>query len=318
MAKPLIVIVGPTASGKTRFSIFLAKLINAEIISADSLQVYKYMDIGTSKPNGTWLTVKSKRFFMVDNVPHHMVDIIKPDEEFNVGKYRTRVTNIIKQIYNRKKIPLLVGGGGLYIKAIVDGLCSAPPSNWGLRRKLREDAVKRGIEYLYNRLKKIDPKSASQIHKNNLQRIIRALEVYQITGIPFSKIQQITMTPDYKTVMIGLHRSRNILYERINQRVEWMFQKGLVQEVQNLLNKGYTKTFPSMQGLGYKQVIDYLEGKADLKETIYLIKRDTRRYAKGQLTWFNKDKRIHWIKLNENIDTQTIIHKIHSLIKNSI
>lgn len=315
MSKPLIAILGPTSSGKTKFSIFLAQQINGEIISADSIQVYKYMNIGTSKPPGKWLTVKGKRFFMVNGVPHYMIDVIKPEQKFSVGKYTIAATKIIEEIYKKGKIPILAGGTGLYIKAIIKGLCPAPSANQKIRRNLKKEATQNGIEYLYNRLKKIDPCASLQIHCNNLQRIIRALEVYQITGIPFSQIQQNTPIPNYKTIMIGLKWNREMLYKRINQRVEKMFKDGLVKEVQSLLDRGYNRNLPSMQGLGYKQVFDYLEKKIDLEETISLVKRDTRRYAKRQLTWFNKDKDIHWIEIDKDIDIKEGMNKMCLLVK---
>ncbi len=318
MIQPLIAIIGPTASGKTEFAISLAKQINGEVVSADSIQVYKYMNIGTSKPNGKWLIVDRKRIFVVDGIPHHMIDVIRPDREFNVGKYQIEVNGIIDEVHKKGKIPLLVGGTGLYIKAIIKGLCSAPSGNQKIRGDLKKEAIEKGTEYLFNRLKKIDSPAASRIHPNNLQRIIRALEVYQITGIPFSQIQQSTSSSDYKTVMFGLSWNREILYRKINQRVEKMFKEGLVQEVEGLLNKGYNRNLPSMQGLGYRQVFDYLEKKIDLEETISLVKRDTRRYAKRQLTWFNKDKDIQWIELKEDVDIQTSIRKVYSLIKKSL
>ncbi len=318
MIQPLIAIIGPTASGKTKFAISLAKQINGEIISADSIQVYKYMNIGTSKPNGKWLTVDKKRLFVVDGIPHYMIDVISPDREFNVGKYQTKVTGIIEEVHKKGKIPFLVGGTGLYIKAIIKGLCSAPSKNQKIREDLKKEAIEKGTEYLYKRLKKIDSQSASRIHPNNLQRIIRALEVYQITGTPFSQIQQSTPSSNYKTIMFGLNWNRETLYKKINQRVEKMFEKGLVQEVAGLLNKGYNRNLPSMQGLGYRQVFDYLEKKTDLEKTISLVKRDTRRYAKRQITWFNKDKDIQWIGLKEDADIQTSIKKVYLLIKKSL
>jgi tRNA dimethylallyltransferase len=312
---PLIVLVGPTASGKTEVAMAMAKKIGAEIISADSRQVYKGMDIGTAKPRGRWKKSKTVRQFLVKDIFHHMIDVVRPDEEFDAGKYKEQTDKIIKEIYARGHLPLLAGGTGLYVKAVVDGLCPSPPVDKKLREKLQKMAAKYGKMYLYRRLKKIDPGSAARIHPQNLVKILRALEVYDSSRIPLSAYQKMTAKPDHKTVMIGLQWERSALYKRIEDRVDKMLASGLVSEVRRLLRKGYDEKLYSLQGVGYKQIAGYLKGHYDLKEAERLLKRDTRRYAKRQLTWFRKDRRIHWIKVGKKFNVKQVADRGVQLLR---
>ena len=313
--KPLLILVGPTASGKTEVAVALGKKIGAEIISADSRQVYKGLNIGTAKPPVVRKKTKYGRQMIFGGVVHHLIDVVEPDEEFDAGKYKEQVDKIIAGIYDRRKLPLMVGGTGFYIKAVVDGLCPSPPVKEELRRKLKKQAAKYGKMYLYRRLQKADPEAASRIHPRNLVRIIRALEVYDSSGIPLSEYQKNTARPDYNVLMLGLQWDRDELYKRIEERVDKMLKDGLVSEVRKLLAKGYEGHLYSLQGLGYKQIIGYLQGRYDLAEAERLLKRDTRRYAKRQITWFKKDRRIHWLKIGKNFNAQKVADRGVQLLK---
>jgi tRNA dimethylallyltransferase len=311
--KILVAIVGPTAVGKTEVSIEVALKLDGEIISADSMQIYKYMDIGTAKP-----TLEERK-----GVPHHMVDIIYPDEEFSVAEFKALAEKFIADIHSRGKIPILTGGTGLYVNAVCYGYTfSSFDKDESLRRQLKVEAEKYGNEYLYSKLKQIDPKAAEKIHPNNLRRVIRALEVYIKTGVPFSHFEELTKKrgSPYELLIFGLTRPREELYERINKRVQKMIENGWVDEVKKLLEMGYTKELNSMQALGYRQIIDYLEGRITLQEAIHLISRDTRRYAKRQYTWFRKDKNIIWFDISKEGKEkiiENIIKSVEGKSKNS-
>ena len=291
MKLPLMVICGPTAVGKSQVALALAEDIGAEIISVDSRKLYKYMDIATAKPSRE---VRSK-------IPHHLIDLIEPDAQFSAGQFEEEARKVIAQVHRKGKIPLLVGGSGLYLRAVVDGLFRGPGASAGRRERLKKEAEEFGTASLHQRLKKVDSLAASKIHPHDLVRIIRALEVYEETGECISSLQSREKENGeiYFLVMIGLVRSRQDLYRRIDQRVERMFSQGLVEEVKKLRKRGYHENLVSMQGLGYKEVCGYLKGSYGLEETKSLLKRNTRRYAKRQLTWFRKDRRIHWIEVNE-------------------
>ncbi len=301
--KPLIVIVGPTAIGKSEVAIELAKRINGEIVSCDSCQVYKYLNIGTAKPT------KEER----KKIPHHLIDVIEPDEEFNAFLYARKAHKAISEIHKKKKTPILVGGSGLYVRATVDGIFLGAKKNKAIRERLR----KFSSDTLYRKLKKVDSETASHLHPHDRVRIIRALEVYELTGQPISALQEVSKgkEPNYNLTMIGLKRKRKELYQRINQRVERMIKKGLVKEVKNLLKKGFSKDLIVLKGLGYKEIIGYLDGEYDLKEAIRLLKRNSRRFAKRQLTWFNKDKRIHWIEIKKGDSASKVVSQIAKLLK---
>jgi len=303
VAPPLIVIVGPTAVGKSDLAFDLALKINGEIVSADSMQIYKLMDIGTAKPE------VSKR----NIVRHYMIDIVYPDEEYSVALYKQDAEKAIEKIYSKNKIPIVVGGTGLYINSIINKVNyseSGPDKNF--REQLDNLSNEKGIEYLHNMLYKIDPVSAKKISVNDKKRIIRALEVYYRTGKPISYYQQLSNNQPntkYNTLIFGLTMNRTILYDRIERRVDIMINKGLVEEVRSLLSMGYDERLNSMQAIGYRQILGYLRGKLGLNEAINLIKRDTRRYAKRQLTWFRNNDRVEWFDLDK-IDEEDIIKKI--------
>lgn len=289
MSIPILIIVGPTASGKTKLSIDIAKKFDGEIISADSMQIYKNMDIGTAK-----ITHEEMK-----GIPHYMIDIIEPDKEFSVAEYEKMAKPIIKDVYYRNKLPVIVGGTGLYINSIVYIMnFSDFVSNSDFRNEMKILADKYGNDYLYNKLKIIDSNAASKIHPNDLRRIIRALEVYEFTGKPISHYQEESSkktNPDYNPLMIGLnYRNRDILYEKINKRVDEMIKNNLIDEVVKLLKIGYNKNSTSMQALGYKEIVEYLNGQIPLMEAIENLKKRTRRYAKRQITWFNSYKFIKW------------------------
>lgn len=289
--KNLVAIVGPTAVGKTDIAVDVAKEINAEIISADSMQVYRYMDIGTAKPS------KNQQ----QQVKHYMIDIIDPDEEFSVADFQHNAKKYLNDIYVHKKTPLLVGGTGLYINALCyNYIFPKFDKDEKLRDKLGEIASKNGNLFLHNRLKQIDPISAKKIHPNNLRRVIRALEVYIKTKKPFSYFEQKTKNQPnpYNLTIIGLTRDKDELYERINDRVKLMVESGFVEEVKKLLEMGFSKNLNSMRGLGYRQMVYYLENEIKLEEAIALTARDTRRFAKRQYTWFLRDKNIIWINVS--------------------
>lgn len=293
-------IAGPTASGKTKISIELAKLINGEIISADSMQVYKYMDIGTAKPS------QEER----EGVEHFLIDEVCPDEDFSVVRFQELAIEYIDKVLNKGKIPIVVGGTGLYINSLKYNLkFSENETNWDLREKLNNIAVEKGNKFLHDQLRNIDPESADRIHENNVKRIIRAIEVFETTKQTITHHQEISRLepPKYDYILYGLFMERQSLYERINRRVDDMLENGLVNEVKGLLDKGYHEDLVSMQGLGYKEIVWYLDGKVTYDEAIYLLKRNTRRFAKRQITWFKKVEGIKWIEANENCVENNII-----------
>jgi tRNA dimethylallyltransferase len=283
--KPLIVIVGPTGVGKTLIAIRLCEDFGGEVVSADSRQIYRYMDIGTAKPT------KDER----KRVPHHLVDIIFPDEDFSLARYQDMAYAAIEGILTRGKLPFLVGGTGQYVRAVVEGwsIPHVPPDE-KLRAALLKEAELKGIEALHARLKGIDPVAAAKIDPRNIRRVIRALEVYLKTGRPISELQG-KSPPPYNVLQIGLTMERKELYRRIDERVDKMIESGLVEEVKRLIERGYSLSLPSMSGLGYRQIGLYLLGEIGLEEAIRLIKRDTRRFVHHQYNWFRlSDERIHW------------------------
>jgi len=295
--KKIIALVGPTAVGKTYVSIELAKKLNTEIISADSMQIYKGMDVGTAK-----VTEDEKQ-----GIIHHMIDIVEPDQEYSVSEFKRDAERIMKRLWAENKIPLIVGGSGLYINSIIYDLdFGKVKSNKKIREYYASFYKEQGADALYEKLMKIDPAACDKIHKNNVKRIIRALEVYDITGRKFSELNTDIRKPSsgYDCILIGLSMERKLLYERINQRVDEMLEKGLVDEVRSLLKKGYSKDLVSMKGIGYKEIIAYLEGSMEYDEAVSILKRNTRRFAKRQFTWFLKDDNVKWFSVDnmEKID----------------
>ncbi len=296
--KEPVFLVGPTGVGKTSIAVWLAKRINAEIVSADSMQVYRGMEVGVAKP-----TDKERK-----EVPHHLIDIVTIDEEFSVAQYKELAEKTIREIQCRKKTPLIVGGTGLYIKALTEGIFRGPDADWDFRNKLMKEVEKDGHQHLYKRLKEVDPETAKKIDQNDVRRIIRALEIYEKTGQPISELQTEWREPSFTHTMIGLTMERRLLYERINDRVEKMFEDGLVEETKRLMEMGIEKNRTAMQAIGYKEVVGYLKNQYSLDEAKDLVKRNTRRYAKRQLTWFRKDDRIKWYDLS-NADRRKYILK---------
>ena len=292
MKKPLVILTGPTAVGKTKASIGLAKAIGGEIISADSMQVYKQMDIGSAK-------IKPSE---MDGIPHYLVDILEPDEEFHVVLFQQMAKQAIQKIYEKGKIPILVGGTGFYIQAVLYDIdFSENEKDTSYREELEKLAQTKGAEYLHDRLREVDEKSAQDIHANNVKRVIRALEYFHQTGEKISEHneEQRKKVSPYNFSYFVLNDERAHLYERINLRVDQMINEGLVREVQSLKEKGYTRDMVSMQGLGYKEMLDYLDHKCSLEEAVEIIKRDTRHFAKRQITWFKRESDVTWIDKKE-------------------
>ena len=287
MRKKILTILGPTASGKTKVSLEIADILKGEIISADSRQIYRFMDIGTAKPG---LEERKK-------IPHHLIDIVNPDEYFSAADYSTKAREAIKKILGRGKEPIVVGGSGLYLRALFKGIFMGPGRDEKLRSELKEKAEKSGVESLYKELEQKDPEAAKKIGQHNLVRIIRALEVYELTGKKISDLQKNGEYPpeEYNFVKIGIELSREKLYQRIDQRVEQMIKDGLVDEVKSLKKKGYDERFAPLKTFGYKEIYHYLDGKMSLEESIENIKLETRHYAKRQITWFKKEEGIFWI-----------------------
>ncbi len=289
--KQVIVIVGPTGIGKTSLAQNLAGRLDTQIIHADSRQVYRYMDVGTAKPD----------MAAQNAVKHHLIDVVAPDECFSAGMYRTMALRAIEDIINMRRIPIIEGGTGLYIRALLEGLFSAPAADRDYRDHLMELSAQKEGDYLYNELEQIDPKTAERLHPNDQIRIIRALEVYHLTGHPISVLHKRCLPePKYDFRLFGLNCKRELLYERINKRVLKMMENGLLDEVRKLLDMGYNKGHISMQGLGYRHMLDYLDGVYQLDMAVSLLQRDTRRYAKRQLTWFRKNPDIRWFDFSNS------------------
>ncbi len=290
MRNKVLLIVGPTGIGKTAVSVELAKRLNAEIVSADSRQVYKYMVIGTAKPSPKQLAA----------VPHHFIDIKCPDEYYSAGQFGEEARQCIKEIIGRGKQPIVVGGSGLYIRALVDGLFEPKIADANIKAALKEEAQKNGIAALYQKLKTVDPLTAEKLNATDTQRILRALEVYQITGRHFSAyLQHNTQPADFAPYFIGLAMERSKLYAKIDSRVDAMIDEGLLDEVKTLQSKGYGLHLNALQTVGYKEAFMFLEKEITHTEMVSVIKQKTRNYAKRQFTWFRKDNRINWLDIDE-------------------
>lgn len=292
MKKPLIVLTGPTAVGKTKLSIALAKAVNGEIISADSMQVYKYMDIGSAK-------IRKEE---MQGVRHYLVDELLPEEEFHIVRFQEMAKAAMEEIYAKGKIPILVGGTGFYIQAVTRDIdFTEGEQDDSYRKELEALAAEKGNVYLHKMLEEVDPKSAEEIHANNVKRVIRALEFYHQNQSPISthNQEQKEHTSPYNLAYFVLNAPRELLYERIDRRVDEMLEEGLVDEVRHLKEMGYQKGMVSMQGLGYKEILSYLEGEYPLEEAVRILKRDTRHFAKRQLTWFRREPEVIWINKDE-------------------
>lgn len=287
---PLLVLLGPTAVGKTALAVELAARLNGEVISGDSMQFYRYMNVGTAKIRPAEMLAKNGRL-----IPHHLVDILDPDELFSAADFQQLAAAKIADIAARGKLPLLAGGTGLYIQALCDGyqLSEAAPADEALRGRLKEEYQRLGAAALHRRLQEVDPQAAARIAPADQKRLLRALEVFELSGRPIS-MQGRAAEPPYDLLLFGLTRERGELYRRIEQRVDAMLAAGLVPEVERLLAMGYGPELKPMQGLGYRQICRYLAGELDLAAAAELIKRDTRHFAKRQLTWWRRDERIRW------------------------
>lgn len=307
--KPLIILTGPTAVGKTKASIGLAKAIGGEIISADSMQVYRQMDIGSAK-----ITREE-----MDGIPHYLIDVLDPEEEFHVVRFQQMAKAAMAEIYSRGKIPIVVGGTGFYIQALLYDIdFTENEGDAAYRRQLETAAKEKGAAYLHAQLVAVDPKAAQEIHANNVKRVIRALEFYEQTGERISEHNERERQKEspYQFCYFVLNDKRECLYDRIDKRVDQMIQNGLVEEVRRLKERGCTKQMVSMQGLGYKEIFAYLEGECSLSEAVYIIKRDTRHFAKRQLTWFKRERDVIWIQKDAfAYDDEKILQNLLEVIR---
>lgn len=304
MKQPLIILTGPTAVGKTTLSIQLAKALNGEIISADSMQVYRHMDIGSAKVTKT----------QMQGIAHHLIDVLEPEEEFNVVRFQTLAREALRDIRQRGKLPVIVGGTGFYIQALLYDIdFTENPGRPEIRKELENLGETRGCEYLHQMLSQVDPESAGLIHVHNIKRVIRAIEYYQITGQTISghNREQREKSSPYRFYYYVLNCERQLLYEQINRRIDEMMEQGLVEEVKRLKQAGCSRSMVSMQGLGYKEILDYLDGRLSLSEAVTVLKRDTRHFAKRQLTWFKRERDVRWLNLEDfNHDRQAVLAHI--------
>jgi tRNA dimethylallyltransferase len=283
----IIAVVGPTAAGKTEIGIKLAQETDGEVISVDSMQIYRHMDIGTAKPSPQELS----------QIPHHLINILDPDQDYNAGKFAEDADNIILGLSQKKKTAILVGGTGLYIRALINGIIEVPDISTRIREKVRQLAADPGVEECYRQLKELDPQSAQKLHPNDISRISRALEIVLETGNSIQDYQRDHRFQDqrYEVLYIGVSWPRDVLYDRINERVIRMIDEGLVEETRALLEMGYGEHLASMNSIGYKQSVSYIKGKMTVNEMIGDIQQKSRRYAKKQITWYKKDETVHWL-----------------------
>lgn len=294
--KPVVVMVGPTAVGKSRVAVEVAKAFDTEILTADSRQVYRGMDVGTDKP------VLEER----QGVPHRLIDLVDPDKSFNAGLYRRQAVDEIERLYRNRRLPLVVGGTGLYVRTLLKGLCDAPPADPIVRAALRQESKDQGFDHLYARLVDVDPAAAARLHPRDESKVIRALEVHQLSGRRMSEFQQehgFAERP-FSALIIGLNRERGALYRRIEERIDWQLAHGLTEETKQLLAQGYQRDSAAMKGLGYRQVAEHLAGEYDVAEMVRRFKRDTRHFSKRQMTWFRKEPGIQWLTIKESESVQ--------------
>lgn len=298
--KPLIILTGPTAVGKTKLSIELAKAVNGQMISADSMQVYRHMDIGTAK-------IRPEE---MQDIPHYLIDVLDPWESFDVVRFQTMAKEALEKIYTAGAIPIVVGGTGFYIQALLYNIdFDENDSETGYRSELQSFADRHGVEALHDRLRQVDEKSADMIHPNNIKRVIRALEFYHQTGARISEHNETQRQKEspYRFAYFVLDDERERIYRRIDQRIDQMLDQGLVAEVKQLRDMGCTRDMVSMQGLGYKEILAYLDGECTLEEAVYILKRDTRHFAKRQLTWFRREHEVRWIERQEYPDEAAML-----------
>lgn len=296
----LLLLVGPTGVGKTEISLYLATMLSGEIVSADSRLVYRLMDIGTAKPNSV----------MRDKVPHHMVDIVAPDDEYTSKRFELEARKVVRGILKRGRVPIAVGGSGLYVRALLNGIFDGPARDDSIRKRLRAAAGAEGKLTLWRRLAAVDPEKAKQIGPANQVRLIRALEVYELTGRPMSQLERGAKPFEVPCKKVGLTRSRNELYEIIDGRIDGMMEAGFVDEVKSLVSDGYGAAPSVRRSLGYREILEYLEGALTLQEAVRLLKRNTRRFAKRQMTWFRKEKSITWMDITGRHDYEKIAGEI--------
>jgi tRNA dimethylallyltransferase len=304
--RPLVALVGPTAVGKSRVAVLLAKALDTEVLTADSRQVYRGMDIGMDKP-----TLAERQ-----GVPHRLIDLVEPDQPFNVGEYRRLALADIDRLYRVGKLPLVVGGTGLYVRALIRGLWEGPGADWSLRRRLEDEARVKGTGHLHRELALVDPESAARLHPHDEVKIIRALEVHRLSGRPLSESHRrhAFAEASFSPLLIGLMRERDALYRRIEQRVEEQLARGLMQETKGLLDKGYGRRLGSMKGLGYRQLAGHVAGEYSYEEAVRRLKRDTRHFAKRQLTWFRKEPGITWLSIGESEPLEAAATRILGLV----
>ena len=298
--RPLIILTGPTAVGKTALSIKLAKAVNGQMISADSMQVYRHMDIGTAK-------IKPEE---MQGIPHYLIDVLEPEEDFNVVRFQHMAKEALAKIYAEGGIPIVVGGTGFYIQALLYDIdFEENDEDTTYRQELQQLADAKGAEYLHEMLKQVDPESAQTIHANNVKRVIRALEFHHQTGLPISahNEEQRQKESPYHFLYFVLNDDRQMLYDRIDKRIDIMLEQGLVDEVKELVASGCKRDMVSMQGLGYKEILNYLEGNCTLEEAVYILKRDTRHFAKRQLTWFKREREVIWLNRPDFQDDDAIL-----------
>jgi len=306
-SRTVIVVAGPTAVGKTKYAIEIAKNFQGEIISADSMQIYKYMDIGSAKPSKEELA----------QAKHYLVDEIDPREEFSAAEYQLSAKKYIEKVFQENKTPIVSGGTGLYLNSLIyDMDFSVMPKQDHFRKELEQEAKQYGTEHVHNRLKTLDPAAAERIHPNNLKKVIRAIEVFETTGEGIREFQESFIpTKDYRCILIGLTRDREELYRRIEIRVDHLLEAGLVKEIESLLEKGLTEDSISMKGIGYKEIIAYLHGEYDLAEAVRLVKQNTRRYAKRQMTWLRRYQDMIWFNLSEYETEEKALSAIFEVIR---
>jgi tRNA dimethylallyltransferase len=300
--KPLIVIVGPTAVGKSEIATVVAKSLGTEVLTADSRQVYRGMDVGTDKPG------LDER----DGVPHRLIDLVEPDQPFNVGLYRRHALIEINRLHGEGRVPVVVGGTGLYVRVLIHGLCEGPSAHWSLRTQLLSQAHGKADTHLHHALAQVDPELAGRLHPHDSVKIIRGLEVYHLTGRPLSDVHRshaFRETP-FSPLLIGLTREREALYQRIDARVDAQLERGLLEETQRLLAKGYSRDLAAMKGLGYRQIAGHLAGEYDYPEAVRRLKRDTRHFAKRQMTWFRKEPGIIWFSIDHEESPALVATKI--------